>query len=45
MEFDYYEKFKITAALEYFIKKLKEENYNPDMVEQYENLLERIELS
>ena len=45
MEFDYSEKLKIEAALEYFIKKLKEENYNPDMVEQYEDLLERIGLS
>ena len=45
MQLDYCEKLKIEAALDYFIKKLKEENYNPDMVEQYEDLLERIELS
>lgn len=45
MQLDYSEKLKVEAALNYFIKKLKAENCSPDMVEQYEELLERVELS
>ena len=45
MELDYHEKLKIEAALNYFIKKLKEGSCDPVTVGQYEELLERVELS
>tara|TARA_R110001592_G_C13193009_1_gene753698 strand:- start:19656 stop:19820 length:165 start_codon:yes stop_codon:yes gene_type:complete len=45
MELDYHEKLKIESALKYFIDKLKAENCSPDIAEQYEELLERVELS
>lgn len=45
MELNYLEKLDIERALEYFIEKLKADNCSPYMIKQYEDLLERIELS